>query len=136
REPGEAGAGAGLHGPERDLEKAGDLALRQLAPGGELEHLALAVRQLLERPVHAPGAPARLRALLRARLGRDRLRHLRPRPCAGTTAVGERVARDGVGAGRAGAALGIVRAGGPRDGRERPLDGVLRAAAVAEPAQR
>ena len=42
REPAQAAARACLHGTERDRQEVGDLALRQAAPVGELEHGPLA----------------------------------------------------------------------------------------------
>ena len=67
-------ARARLDRPERDAEELGDLALREPAPVGEGDHLALALGQLLERAVHAPGDPALLGLVAGARA------RARPRP--------------------------------------------------------
>src|SRR5207248_8250432 len=46
---------AGLHGSQRDVEEARNLALRQAAPVRELDDLPLTLGQRLERAVYAPG---------------------------------------------------------------------------------
>src|SRR6185436_3997284 len=50
-EPRQAGAGARLHGAERNVEKPGDLALRKPAPVRELDDLALVLGQILDGPM-------------------------------------------------------------------------------------
>ena len=94
------------------------------------------VVQLLERAVDAPGGPARLGALGRAGVRGGLVGRLGRRLGAGSAAVDDRVARDGVEPRRAGPALGPVAAGGAPDRGEGLLHRVLGAAAVAEPAQR
>ena len=70
--------------------------LREAAPVGERDHLALALRQLLERPVHAPRDPALLGAVGRAGFVRRLVRDLRRHIGARARAVDDRVAGDGV----------------------------------------
>src|SRR5205823_7387395 len=105
------------------------------APVGELDHGALVRGQFLECAVDAPGYPALLCLLRRAGGERLLLGRLDRRLAAGAAAVDDRVPRDGVEPGAAGAALGLVRAGRAPDRREGLLDGVLGAPAVAEAAQ-
>src|SRR2546423_15175959 len=55
---------ARLHGPERNSKLVRDLALREVAPVGEGDHLALALGQRLESAVDAPPHPRALGALV------------------------------------------------------------------------
>src|SRR5215472_15582087 len=95
REPRERTTCSCLHGTEGNPYERGDLALRQPAPVGELDQLALLVRQRLQRRVDAPGQPAELRLLVRSRLVRRLVRRLRRRLAARAATIGDAVPRDG-----------------------------------------
>src|SRR5262249_1977806 len=99
-------------------------------------HLALALRQCLEREVDAPLHPGPLGALVRAGVERRLFGRLRRRLVAGAAAVDNRVSSDSVEPRGAGPALGLVRPRGAPDGNERLLERVLGAAAVAQATQR
>src|SRR5438105_15815206 len=125
-------ARARLHGPERNSEFLGHLALREIAPVGERDHLALALGQRLERAVHAPLHPRAFGALVGTGLERRLVGRLGRRFVARTAPVDDRVARDAVQPRRTRTALGLVGAGRPPAGSERLLEGVLGAAGVAQ----
>src|SRR5436190_6143907 len=127
---------ARLHGPKRNSELVRDLALGEVAPVGEGDHLALALGQRLERAVDAPLHPRALGALVRAGVERRLVGRLRGRLMARAAAIDDRVARDAVQPRGAGPAFGLVRPCGAPDRDERLLQRVLRAAAIAEAAQR
>ena len=67
-EPRERAPRPRLDRAERHVQELGDLALREAAPVGELDHGALVLRELLERAVHAPREPRRLGLLGRPAL--------------------------------------------------------------------
>ena len=83
--------------PSGMSQALGDLALRELAPVRELDHVPFVLRQLLDRAVDAPGEPRRLGALVRAGAGRRLVVEI---STAGSGrapgAVHDRVARDRV----------------------------------------
>ena len=117
---------------QRDAQRLRDLALGEASPVRELDHHALVLRQLLNGPMDAPREPRALGAVRRARLGGCLLVRLDRRlgPSAGR--VDDRVPRDRVDPRAALAALPVVAAGRPPDRGERLLQGVLRAAGVAQ----
>ncbi len=103
----ERAARARLHGTERNPERLGDLALREIAPVRERDHLALALRQRLERAVHPPLRPRLLGALVRAGLERRLVGRFGRRLVPGAAAIDDRVARDAVEPRRAGPRSGL-----------------------------
>src|SRR5438094_5740954 len=125
-------ARARLHGPERNSEFLGHLALREVAPVGERDHLALALGQRLECAVDTPLYPGAFGALVGPGLERGLVRRLGRRLVACAAAVDDRVARDAVQPRRARPAFRLVRARRPPDRDERLLQRVLGAAAVTE----
>src|SRR5262249_4883922 len=135
-QPCQRGARARLDRAQWNTKVLGHLTLREAAPVRERDHLVLPLRELLERAVDAPGDPILLGALGRAGAVARRLRYLGRRVDTGARAVDDRVSGDRVEPWRPGPALRLVRGGGAPDRRERLLHGVLRASAVAEPAQR
>src|SRR5579862_3431031 len=136
REPRQPRPGTCLHRTERDTQMLRDLALRQAAPVGERNRLALALGQLLQGAVHAPGEPVLLRLLCRTGLVGRFVGHFGGSLDALAASVNSRVPRHRVQPRRARPALGTIGPGRPPDRRERLLNGVFGTAPIAQAPQR
>src|SRR5213076_1223432 len=108
-EPSKTGARPGLDRPEWNPEEVGHLALRQAAPVRELDHVALALRQALERAVDPPRDERRLGPLRRAEVERGSVRNLRRRIGPIPRAIDDCVSCDRVQPRRTRAAFGAIR---------------------------
>src|SRR5262249_56432290 len=108
-----------LDGPERNPQFLRDLALGEVAPVGEGDHLALALRQGLERAVDAPLDPRPLGTLVRAGLERGLLGRLRRRLVARSAAVDDCVPRPPVEPRSAGPPLRLLSPRPPPDPNQR-----------------
>src|SRR5262249_38925718 len=89
-----------LHCTAGDAEELGDFAVREAAPVCERKALALALGQLLERAVDAPGDPALLGLVARPRVVGRLLGDVRRDLVARARPVDDRVACDRVQPGR------------------------------------
>src|SRR5207342_3771750 len=96
---------------EGDAEVRRDLGLRESAPVGELDHVALALRQVLQRAVDTPGDPVPLGEVGRAGLVRLGVGSLDGGLVTGAAAVDDRVPGDREEPRASRAALGAIAAG-------------------------